>query len=123
MADDKPRYKWSSPMEWLDEASIGWDAERLRFNMLVLAQKLDSDVLQDEYQYDMEQDGYFIDLNVKDRIAAAVGRLTREQCVDLLKPISMISENDTDSDFELREMIQEYFDDGTLKESDLPVPF
>lgn len=52
-------YRWGSPLEWLIEASQSWDAERLACEVRALAARLDSDQLQDEYQTEMDADGYF----------------------------------------------------------------
>ena len=52
-------YKWANPYEWLNEASREWDCNKLRFELMEIAVKLDSDQLQDIYQSDMDQDGYF----------------------------------------------------------------
>lgn len=52
-------YRWDTPYQWLEEKSQTWDKERLRAELLALAVKHDSDVLQDEYQGEMVLDGYF----------------------------------------------------------------
>ena len=59
MHTKKKTYKWANPYEWLDEVSQEWDRNKLRFELLEIAAKLDSDQLQDIYQSDMDQDGYF----------------------------------------------------------------
>lgn len=55
----KHRYKWDSPYEWLTDAAKGWDSARLYQELCNLAIKHDSDTLQDEFQADMDADGYF----------------------------------------------------------------
>ncbi len=52
-------YKWDSPLEWLVDKARGWDQTKLYNELANLARLLDSDQLQDEYQADMDQDGYF----------------------------------------------------------------
>lgn len=52
-------YRWTNPYEWLAETAQGWDAARLYNELLNLARLHDSDTLQDEYQADMDVDGYF----------------------------------------------------------------
>lgn len=59
MSDREKVYRWSSPLDWLSEASKEWDAERLASELYALASRLDSDQLQDEYQAEMDDDGYF----------------------------------------------------------------
>jgi hypothetical protein len=51
--------RWDTPYAWLEEAAQRWDAARLQAELLNLARLLDSDQLQDEYQRDMDADGYF----------------------------------------------------------------
>jgi hypothetical protein len=52
-------YRWSHPYAWLESAAAEWDRERLLQELLTLAIKHDSDTLQDIYQDEMENDGYF----------------------------------------------------------------
>ena len=56
-----PRYKYDCPYDWLCEAARGWDAARLYSELMNLARLHDSDTLQDEYQSEMDADGYFQD--------------------------------------------------------------
>lgn len=53
------QYKWDSPLEWLIEKADQWDTAQLKSELLTLARRLDSDQLQDEYQNNMADDGYF----------------------------------------------------------------
>lgn len=53
------RHRWDSPLEWLFYAIKTWDSGRVRQELLNLAEKLDSDTLQNEYQSEMAGDGYF----------------------------------------------------------------
>lgn len=55
-------YKWASPYEWLEEKAKEWDERKLYHELMNLASQLDSDTLQDEYQADMDADGYFDEL-------------------------------------------------------------
>ena len=52
-------YRWANPYGWLDQKSGRWSKDRLRSELLALAVKQDSDTLQDEYQTEMDADGYF----------------------------------------------------------------
>lgn len=59
-----PKYKWNSPLEWLEETIKDgrWDDRSkggLCGEILTLARLLDSDQLQDEYQNLMDEDGYY----------------------------------------------------------------
>ena len=54
------KYQWANPYEWLEEmARSAWSLQRCKSELLALAAKLDSDQLQDEYQSEMEETGYF----------------------------------------------------------------
>ena len=52
-------HKWANPYEWLEDAARLWDAPRLYRELMNLARLLGSDALQDEFQSDMDEDGYF----------------------------------------------------------------
>ena len=52
-------YRWDSVHEWLVEKIEEWRLGRCRAELKVLIAKLDQDVLQDEYQDLMSEDGYF----------------------------------------------------------------
>lgn len=54
-----PRYRWSHPYAWLKHASADWDRDRLLHELDRLALQHDSDTLQDLFQPDMADDGYF----------------------------------------------------------------
>ena len=54
-------YKWDNAHEWLFEKASEWTREELLHEFKELALKLDSDTIQDQFQSDMEQDGYFED--------------------------------------------------------------
>ncbi|MDR4483850.1 MAG: hypothetical protein R3B95_11665 [Nitrospirales bacterium] len=53
------KYQWDCPYSWLAEKSQEWEIERLKVEFLALAALLDSDTLQDQYQSEMDNDGYF----------------------------------------------------------------
>lgn len=55
----EPKYKWNSPYEWLENKVKEWTPEQIKVEFLDLAQGTDSDTLQDIYQVDMYEDGYF----------------------------------------------------------------
>lgn len=52
-------YRWSNVHEWLSEKAGSWDAQQLYHEFMALAGHVDFDTLQDIYQPDMEDDGYF----------------------------------------------------------------
>ena len=53
------RYRWQNPYAWLHTACSSWDKDRLLLEVRRLAIEHDSDTLQDLYQQDMDDDGYF----------------------------------------------------------------
>lgn len=53
------RYRWESPQDWLAEVAREWDTAKLYGELMTLAALLDCDALQDEYQREMDADGYF----------------------------------------------------------------
>ena len=59
MVERGARYRWSHPLEWLQE----WirDAEEIELRTLArqLAELLDADQIQDLFQSEMSDDGYF----------------------------------------------------------------
>lgn len=61
-AKSEPHYKWSHPIEWLDHFIDSY-AERPVEDVLKLAKdlasKLDGDTIQDLFQQEMDDDGYF----------------------------------------------------------------
>jgi len=52
-------YKWNSPHDWLSDKAKDWSKGRLYQELCTLAARHDADTLQDEYQDEMDQDGYF----------------------------------------------------------------
>ena len=52
-------YKYATATEWLKEASKDWDKSKLRLALLLLASECDSDQIQDHFQQEMDEDGYF----------------------------------------------------------------
>lgn len=57
--DSSKRYEWNSPQEWLAERLSNLDNDELLQDALTLCQLLDGDRIQDEYQKEMDSDGYF----------------------------------------------------------------
>jgi hypothetical protein len=55
----KNHYRWSHPYAWLIDTSKYWDKERLLYELQRLAIQHDSDTLQNLYQSEMDEDGYF----------------------------------------------------------------
>jgi hypothetical protein len=58
MTKDKT-YRWTSPAEWLVDKAESMDRESLIATISELAFKHDSDTLQDLFQSEMDEDGYF----------------------------------------------------------------
>lgn len=56
--DDK-KHKWETPYLWLNDKSKEWDKDQLREALLGIALYTDPDSLQDRFQEEMEEDGYF----------------------------------------------------------------
>jgi formylmethanofuran dehydrogenase subunit E len=56
---DTPQYKWASPQEWVVEACQNWNDHVLRSAFIELVMKQDADTIQDLYESDMDNDGYF----------------------------------------------------------------
>ena len=53
-------YRWTSPNEWLsDQLAATDDPAKLRGYLTAILDLLDPDMLQDVFQTEMEQDGYF----------------------------------------------------------------
>lgn len=53
------KFKWSNPFEWLQDNTRTWSPQRFEHEFWILASKMDSDELQDEYENCMREDGYF----------------------------------------------------------------
>jgi hypothetical protein len=54
------KYKWSSAAEWLlDQIENEWTPEQVQQCARELLQKVDNDTIQDLYQDDMSNDGFF----------------------------------------------------------------
>ena len=60
------RYKYENAHEWLMEKAAGWPMHQLfqEFQTLVL-NHVDGDTIQELYQREMDEDGYFVDLDSK----------------------------------------------------------
>lgn len=50
------KYKWQNPLEWLIDCIENEEDRQL---LLPLLQQIDFDTIQDTYQTEMENDGYF----------------------------------------------------------------
>jgi hypothetical protein len=104
------RYKWTSAAEWLQTkvalAASNNDAAELAniCNTLIVA--VDNDQIQDDFQSEMDADGFFRDLDV-------CASLTREACVTLLEGIS-IECYDSETVEDLRAAVESNIEDGTL---------
>lgn len=120
------RYKWDSPAEWLVQRrqaelnaaeSDGTHSALQAFianlwaDFQTVVSHLDSDTIQDDFQSEMAQDGYFRNLD-------AIINLRREQCVALLEGIS-IECRDEETVEELRAAVESNVEDGTLAWEDI----
>ena len=52
-------YKWDTPHGWLWEKAQSWSKEEMYSVIVALSDHLDADTIQDVFQSEMEQDGYF----------------------------------------------------------------
>lgn len=52
-------YRWESPFRWLLETTQDWDKKQLRDALYALAERVDADELQDVFDNEMYNDGYF----------------------------------------------------------------
>ena len=57
------KYKWEFPGEWLQEKIQGWDEAELRSALLCMLDRMDNDDIQDIFQTEMDQDGYFEEIS------------------------------------------------------------
>lgn len=53
------QYRWDSPYEWLMEKAESWTREQLFSALENVAVNTDSDTLQDIFEAEMTDDGYF----------------------------------------------------------------
>lgn len=53
------KYRWQSAHDWLFQKSESWSREELFSALQALALQCDSDTIQDLFQTEMDQDGYF----------------------------------------------------------------
>lgn len=53
------KYKWDNPTEWLLEKMADWDNEECRHALERLIERMDFDTIQDLFQDEMDEDGYF----------------------------------------------------------------
>ena len=53
------KYRWQNVHEWLHDHNEQWTLEETRQAMMEIALKCDSDTLQDIFQEEMDDDGYF----------------------------------------------------------------
>ncbi len=64
------RYRWATPHEWLlekaEQHAAKNDAAELLSILNSLVPKIDADTIQDEFQSEMDADGYFRDLNLEE---------------------------------------------------------
>jgi len=103
------KYKWSSPQEWLQQKIAATDdIGKLRGIVTSVVDKLDSDEIQDVFQAEMDEDGYF-----KPDLTDIISRMPREAVVKLLEDASIPCYDHEDNGV-LREALQGNYDDGTI---------
>jgi hypothetical protein len=52
-------YKWNDPYDWLADTARNWPKDVLYSALCLLAVKSDSDTIQDLFQKQMDEEGYF----------------------------------------------------------------
>jgi len=58
-AGEMTHYKWTRPYDWMADTARSWDKKALYHYSLTLAQKADPDDIQELFQQEMDEDGYF----------------------------------------------------------------
>lgn len=58
-----PKYKWPNAHAWLSHKVDSWNEQELLTNFKLMIANLNGDQIQDEFQHEMDQDGYFIDFD------------------------------------------------------------
>lgn len=113
------RYKWDSAVEWLTDKAQGLarnnDSAELLSIINTLASGIDNDTVQDHFQSEMEEDGFFTDL---DKEKDAVEALSREQCIAILENNGFQC-YDRETDEELQAAILANLADGTIDFSEV----
>lgn len=108
------KYKWDSPQEWLSQKiNATDDVAKLRGIVTSVVDLLDADEIQDTFQSEMDDDGYF-----KPDLDAMIRDLPREACVRLLEGAS-IQCYDSEGNNVLREAVRVNYNDGTLSADDI----
>ena len=58
-----PKYKWDTPFDWLAQKVIKWKSTKLRFELMEMASRVDSEFLMAIYNDEMTKDGYYREIN------------------------------------------------------------
>ena len=53
------KYRWAHPSDWFSWKLEQWDGHEIFIALQAVALKLDGDQLQDVFEVDMAEDGYF----------------------------------------------------------------
>ena len=93
------------------EKMEGMDRKTILENLRAVCSVTDTDTLQDLFQTEMDEDGYFQDIDI-------ASQLTREQCVELLDGAGIECREDEGVEV-LREAVQANIEDGTLAYGDV----
>lgn len=110
------KHKWASAGEWLLDVASGWDADELYSAVQSMAGRLDGDAIQDLFQAEMNDDGYF--KRVWEEDDKELTALTRHKVVELLEGIS-IQCSDDETTPTLLAALAEAMNDGDIDKSDL----
>jgi hypothetical protein len=57
-------YKWASPYEWLCDKADEWTPKQVKATLISVAFLHDSDTIQDLFESEMDEDGYFDDTDI-----------------------------------------------------------
>lgn len=121
-----PRYQWASPGEWLLDKINGMEAgtqfAELRQIATALVRLTDSDTLQDEFQDEMAEVGYFRDLDLRVPVLYGMeptgvgGTLEANGIVEWFCSVKCRSRHNVEADETVQEGSSSDFENGTLCE-------
>lgn len=119
-----PRYQWASPGEWLLDKINGMEAgtqfAELRQIATALVRLTDSDTLQDEFQDEMAEAGYFRDLDLKVPVLYEMepigvgGTLEANGNVEWFCSVKCRSRHNVEADETVQEGLSSDFETGTV---------
>ena len=56
------KYKWEHAQCWLEQKIDNWSENELKYAAKVMAMKLDGDQIQDLFEHEMDEDGFFTEI-------------------------------------------------------------